>query len=181
MTLCLCLGVAAAVSAQSTREMEDTKEIILGPKKSSGGSSTSDRTPDRDVVLGDRRVYDKNGTTYPRRSTGSTRESQINQVNREYDAKIYSIRNNRYLSAAEKERAIRQLEADRARKVRQINDRYYGSNNKRYNDRRYDDKRYDRRYDDGDRYGKKKHKKYKKDNGKHLGWKKGKGNPHRRD
>ena len=174
MNLFLLLSAFGVASAQSTREMEDAKEVILGPKKTSGGSGTSDK----EVVLGDdRRVYDGNGTTYPRRTSGTSRESQINQVNREYDAKIYSIRNNRYLSRAEKERAIRQLEADRARRIRQINERYYGSDDRRNDDRRYDDRR---RYEDDDnRYNYGKNKKYKKNNGKHLGWKKGKGNPHR--
>lgn len=162
MTLALCLGAAFFATAQSTREMEDVKDIILGPKKSSGDN----RTSDKDIILGrdDRRVYDDD-RRYPTRTSRSSEEYRIN---REYDAKINSIRNNRHLSRAEKERAIRQLESDRNRRLRQLNDRNY-NDRRRYND---DDRRYD--------YGKNKdHKKYKKNNGKHLGWEKGKGNPHK--
>ena len=74
-------------------------------------------------------------------------------MNREYDAKIRSIRNNPNLSRSEKERIIRQLEQDRKKKIRQISDH--------------------RRSE----YGK--NKKYKKNPGKHKGWSKGKGNKHR--
>lgn len=160
MTLALCLGAAVLVSAQSTREMEDVKDVILGPRK---GTST---TNDKDVVLGrdDRRVYEND----------RSRSTEANRINREYDAKIQSIRNNRQLSSAEKERAIRQLEADRNRKLRSLDDR--NSRDRRYNDR-------DDRDDDDRRYSKDKNKKYKAkkkgNNGKHLGWEKGKGNPHK--
>jgi hypothetical protein len=49
------------------------------------------------------------------------------------------------------------LESDRARKIREINNRY--SSNDRDNAYKY--------------------KKNKANNGKHLGWEKGKGNPHK--
>ena len=166
MTLLLCLGAAYFASAQSTREMEDVKDVIMGPKKGSGSTRTGD---DKEVILGrdDRRVND---SRYPSRTSSST---EANRINREYDAKIQSIRNNRQLSAAEKERAIRQLEADRNRKLRSLDDR--NSRDRRYNDRDDDD--------DDRRYSKRDNKNYKNkkkgNNGKHLGWEKGKGNPHR--
>jgi len=88
-------------------------------------------------------------------------------VNREYDAKIWSIRNNRTLSQQEKDRMIRQLEQDRQRRIQQI------TRNGHY---RYQTKgRKDRDDDDDDRY----ERNGKGNNGKHLGWEKGKGNPHR--
>ena len=162
ITLVVLLSLFNIVFAQSSPQIEEAKRVILGPKK----SSNPNQGDPRDVVLGnDRRVYDDNGNRYPNTYPGSSKQAQIDQINREYDSKINSIRNNAYLSSAEKERMIRQLEADRARRIRQINDQYYG-----------DDERNDRRYDDDDRFEK---KKYKKNNGKHLGWEKGKGNPHR--
>lgn len=162
ITLLVFFGAYTAVSAQTT---EDAKRVILGQKKGTRTTRTGDS---KDVIFGgDRRVYDDNGNRYP--SSGS-REAEIDQVNREYNQKIYSIRNNPNLSSAEKERIIRQLEAERTRKIRAINGRY--------EDRRYDDRRDDRRYDDDDdRYEGKKYGKH--NNGKKLGWEKGVGNPHR--
>ncbi len=99
-------------------------------------------------------MEDERGSRYP---TG-TREQNVDQVNRDYDAKVQSIRNNPYLSSAEKERAIRQLNNDRARRIKEINN---GNEERRYEKRkdRDNDKRYERH-----------------DNGKHKGWEKGKGN-----
>ena len=159
ITLLLAVGSVAALHAQTSRE--EARRVILGqPKESSKTTTTSpSSTSPRDVILGG-----GNGSypsSYPGTSSGSTREARINQVNREYDSKIQSIRNNPYLSQAEKDRAIRQLEADRARRIREINGGYY----------------------DNDGYAKRKNKDYKSyqkgNNGKHLGWEKGKGNPHK--
>lgn len=165
LTLSFFLGGALLASAQSTREMEDARDIILGQRKSTSGGDT--RSGDRDVILGrdNRTVYEDNRTGYP-----SSSSSEARSINREYDAKIQSIRNNRYLSSAEKERAIRQLEADRARRLRNLEERY--SNDRK----RYDDRDDDRRYSSNN-----KNNNYKKksNNGNHYGWQKGKGNPHK--
>ena len=59
---------------------------------------------------------------------------------------------------------IRQLEQERASKIRQINQNTGGVYTKKKN-KDYDD-------DYGRGYG-------KSNNGKHLGWEKGKGNPHK--
>nr|MBA2762646.1 hypothetical protein [Segetibacter sp.] len=101
------------------------------------------------------------GNRYPN-GTG-TRDQQIDQVNRDYDQKINSIRNNPTLSSVEKERIIRDLNNERAKRIRAIN------NNYKNRDKDDDD-------DDDDN---KKNKKYKKNNGNHYGWEKGKGNPHK--
>ena len=151
ITLLLAAGAFATVNAQTTKE-EARRVILGGEKKGSGDNNT---TRGRDVILGD-----DNGTSrYP----GTSREAEVDQINREYDAKIVSIRNNPNLSAEEKERIIRNLQKERQRKIRQVNERYNG-------DRDDDDR-------DGKKY--KKDKKQKSNNGKHLGWEKGKGNPHK--
>lgn len=162
ITLMLIVSTVASANAQTSQE--DSRRVVLG---TGGGGTRTERTSGGsnpvDVILGrDRRVEDNQGTRYPSGTYG-TREQQIDRVNREYDAKIYSIRNNRTLTAAEKERMIRQLEADRARRIREINNRYYDR------DRRYDDRDDDYRKD----------KKYKSNPGNHYGWEKGKGNPHK--
>ena len=153
ITLLIAAFAFVAVHAQTSKE--EARRVILGQPKKSDGSGTSSRN-ERDVILGD------NGT----------KQAQIDQVNREYNAKIAAIRNNPGLSQAEKERMIRQLESERTRKIREINGSYgtSGTRNKRYDGD--DDDNYKNKKD-------KKNKKYKKDNGKHLGWEKGKGNPHK--
>ena len=169
ITLFFCVGAVSAAFAQTTAEQEEARRIIL----SGGGNKNTDKDTrnSRDVIIGgDRRIYDERdrNTNYPYPGTYPTsgsRQGQIDQVNRDYDAKIRSIRNNRELSNAEKERIIRDLNNDRARVIRQINGRYESG-------RRYEDRR-DRRYDDDDK------KKYKSNNGNHYGWQKGKGNPHK--
>jgi len=141
LTLLISAGAFVTLHAQSR---EQTRDIILG-----GNNGTYDRN--RDVVMGG-----NNGQypSYPNdRRYGNDRQYQIDQINRDYYAKIESIRNNRYLSRQERDRAIRQLEYDRQQRIDYITRQY--SN---YNDR----------YDDHD-------------NGKHKGWYKGKGNPHRYD
>jgi hypothetical protein len=166
ITLLVSFGAFTTLFAQNTREMEDAKRVILGAPRTSSPNSQNPK----DIVLGDdRRVYDGTGNRYPQTypyPNSSSRDAQVNSINREYDAKIYSIRNNRYLSNSEKERMIRQLEMDRARAIQGVN-KQYGNNRdyKRNNDR------------DDDYY--KKNKKYKSNNGNHYGWENGKGNPHK--
>ena len=152
ITLFLAAISFVAVQAQTSRE--EARRVILGQPKSGGTTQKP-----RDVVLGDR-----NGTSYP----AGSRDAEINEIHRDYDAKIQGVRNNPFLSAAEKERRIRELEIERDRKIREINNRYGDRNSGRY---------------DGDDYKSKKNKnkakKAKGNNGKHLGWEKGKGNPHK--
>jgi hypothetical protein len=151
LTLFIC--VAAFISVQAQTPQEEARRVILGQKKTDDRNSSPNG---RDIILGgDRRVDEERGSRYP----NGTREQQVDQVNREYDAKVQSIRNNPYLSSTEKERAIRQLNNDRTRRIKEINDRN--------NDRRRYENRSER--DNDDRYE-------RHDNGKHKGWKKGKGN-----
>lgn len=135
LTLLIAIGAVATMHAQSR---EETRKVILGGSKDR-------RTNDRDVVLG--RGDDNNGQ-YPG-TYGGDRQSQVDQINREYDNKIYSIRNNPNLSNQEKQRIIRELERDRQRRISQVNG---------------DDNRRNRRYENDDRYER------KGDNGKHKGW-----------
>jgi hypothetical protein len=149
ITLLIAAGAFVAVHAQTSRD--EARRVILG-----GGNGDNSSTRGRDVILGG---GNDNTRTYPNSYPGNTgsRQAQIDQVNREYDAKIYSIRNNGTLTQSEKERMIRQLEMDRARRIREINqysNRSYGSKGKNHGDE------YEERHD----------------NGKHKGWTKGKGN-----
>jgi hypothetical protein len=144
ITLLLALGSIIGVQAQTSKE--EARRVILGQPKSSPQSSPSQNP--RDVILGG----GNSGST----STGS-REAEIDQVNREYDAKIRAVRANPLLSQANKDIRIRELEEERARRIREINSRYGTSSSGKY----------------------KYKSKHKGNNGKHLGWEKGVGNPHK--
>jgi len=155
LTLLFSLMLVTAAFAQTDAQRDEAKRVILGEKK---GSSTSSKTDEgRSVVLGrdNRTVY---GERYP---TTTSREQRINEINRAYDAKIYSIRMNRNLSPSEKDRIIRQLEDDRRREINAVNNSYYSKG----------------KHDRDDDFKKMK----KGNNGNHYGWEKGKGNPHKDD
>jgi hypothetical protein len=161
LTLLIAVGIVVSVQAQTSRD--EARRVILGQPKNTSKNAPSTSNP-RDVILGGGNNGGNYPNTYPGNYPSGSRQAQIDQVNREYGSKIQSIRNNPYLSQAEKDRAIRQLENDRARRIREINGQsgnYSRKNGKRHNDD--NDEQYEGRHD----------------NGKHLGWEKGKGNPHK--
>ncbi len=145
LTLLIAASAFLSLHAQSR---EETRRVILGNPKDDGTYGGN-----RDVILGGGNggqypSYPNNyPNNYPNGGYGNDRQYQVDQINREYSAKIQSIENNPYLSRAEKERAIRQLERDRQLRIDEISRQY----NNRYE--RYDNARYDRH-----------------DNGKHKGW-----------
>lgn len=143
--LLVMFGAFATSYAQS-RTIDKAKEVITKEPR----NTTSNPN--------DRKVYGESDSRYPTNST--SKQAEIDEVNRTYDAKIKTVKVNPLLSTAEKERRIRDLEYERAQRIREINNRYYGNNNTS---------------------SKKNGKGYGKYNnpGKHLGWEKGKGNPHR--
>jgi hypothetical protein len=157
-TLIIAALAVSATYAQ-TSSQEESRRVILGKQKKSGSEETGTKKEGRtmrDIIFGDENKTSRNdGGTY-----STERQAEIDRINRDYDSKIASIRNNSSLSNEEKERIIRGLENERARKIREVN--------KKYNDR-------DDRDDDGDDDN----DKVKENKGKHLGWEKGVGNPHR--
>ncbi len=122
LTLLIATGAVLAVQAQSR---DEARRVILGD--GSGNGKTYPSNGGRDVILGGGNGGGNNYPTYP---ANNDRQYQVDQVNREYDGKVQSIRNNAYLSGEEKQRAIQQLERDRQRRLRQINAQY---NNGGYN------------------------------------------------
>ena len=163
LTLLVCSLFVSAAFAQTDAQKEEAKRVILGPKT----TSTSKTGDDKSVILGggdDRTVYGETDRRYPQRypSTATSREQRIYDINRTYDAKIASIRNNPRLSRSEKERIIRQLEAERRQRIAAVNGTYYGKDRRNSKDEDC-----------------KKSKKNKGNNGNHYGWEKGKGNPHK--
>lgn len=158
LTLLLVAGAVTAAQAQMSKE--EARRVILGGGGNNGGYGNG-----RDVILGG----GNNGDSYPsypgNYPSSGNRQAQIDQVNREYDAKIQSIRNNPYLSYEEKDRAIRQLERDRQSRIRQLSEGYGngGYKNGRYNNGDCDN---------DNRGNKGKHKGWDKKN-KNKNWKKG--------
>jgi len=133
LTLLVAVSAFATLHAQSR---EQTRDVILG--------GNNGRYP----------TYPNNGyPTYPNNGNyGNDRQYQIDQVNRDYYARVQSINNDPYMSRKDKKRAIKQLEKDRKYRIEQIN--------RDYNNGRYDHH----------------------DNGKHKGWYKDKGHrDHDRD
>lgn len=155
LTLLLVAGAFTVANAQTSRD--DARRVILGGGSRDNGSTSSGNG--RDVILGGGGDNRNNYPTYPNSyPSGNSRQAEIDRINRDYETKIQSIRNNPYLSYDEKDRAIRQLDRDRQRRIQEV-ENSYRNNNGRYDDDRYDNDR--------------------RDNGKHKGWSKGKGNPHR--
>lgn len=128
-TLLFAAGVLNAANAQSR---PGTPPVVFG-----GGNGKNYPTypsGDRDVILGGGNGGN-NYPTYPGNyPSGNNGQYEVDRINREYDAKIQSIRNNPYLSNGEKQRAVQQLERDRQRRLQQA----YGSNNNRGYDRNND-------------------------------------------
>ena len=150
ITFLLAFGLLSSAQAQTSRD--EARRVILGQPKNSGNYPTTYPNSYPSTYP----------NSYPNNYPNGSAQAQIDQVNRDYDAKVYSIRNNPNLSPSEKERVINQLERERRNRINRINQEYNGNNR---NNRRNDN-------DDDDRYE-------KKNNGKHLGWEKGKGNPHK--
>lgn len=171
LLLLLCAGTFFTTFAQNR---EDAKRVILGGSKNGKNRGNTTDNP-KDVILGG-----GNSGTYPYPNTypsGSSRNQQVDQINREYDLKIQSVRNNPYLTPAEKERAIRQLNIDRARRIREVNGTYGRNDDRRYKHGKHRGHE-DEDDDDNDEYEHNHHEGHH-DNGRHLGWEKGRGNPHR--
>lgn len=135
LTLLMAVGTVASLHAQTR---EETRRIILGEPNNNGIYKDGE-------VVANRNETGRYPGAYP-----DNRRNEADQINREYENKIRSIRNNGYLSRAEKEKMIRQLQRDRQQRLKALGHRY--------NDR-------NRRYDDDDRYT-------KNNNGKHKGWNK---------
>lgn len=155
LAILLAAGAYSGALAQSSTT-ERAKDIIYGEP------TPGKTTKSKDIKTGeDRDIFGRRTTSYP-----SSREGRIDRVNREYDEKIQSIRNNRRLSSSEKEKMIRVLNEERAREIRAINGNY----------KQYDGRQKDKKFKHH------KHKnKYKDHPGKHKGWSKGKGHGKKRD
>jgi hypothetical protein len=162
ITTLLIAAFTLSIAAQAQTTEEEARRVVLGQKK-----DRSKPREDRDAESrrNDGPVYEDN-----RRNTSGSREAEVDRINREYDYKIQSIRDNNALTREEKQRIITDLNREREKEIRRVNAR---SRDRDYDDRNDDDDR------DKDDDRNKKNKKYKSNRGKHKGWEKGKGNKHR--
>jgi hypothetical protein len=80
----------------------------------------------------DRRVYNNRNVSYK-----NQRAIEIQRINREYNYKVQSIENNRYMKNHQKKRAIRDAKKERINQIQMLNARYNDHNNHgRYHDDR---------------------------------------------
>ena len=114
--------------------------LAIGAMTSVFAQRNNDRRDEsRDVILGqqNRSVYNNNRGNDGYFSTRE-RDDQIERINRNYNWRIQSVRNDRYLKHSEKKREIRFLENERDAKIREVVERYnYYNNNRNYRTRKY--------------------------------------------
>lgn len=134
--------------------------VLLITLLAAAGSQAQSRKIDenREIINGyptnNGKVYGDKGNQYPNNSGYPTSSSEVDKINREYDRRINAVRMNPTLSANEKQRRISKLEYERQQRLKEV----YSYKNGKYST----------------------NKKYKKNNGKHLGWEKGKGNQYKK-
>jgi hypothetical protein len=89
---------------------------------------------ERDVVITNNSYDNKNDRYDNRISPDRKMAMQIARINREYDYRIQSVRNNFYMSRWEKQRQIIFLQEQRQHEIRMVYHRFH-KNGKKYDDR----------------------------------------------
>ncbi|HEY8661078.1 MAG TPA: hypothetical protein VIL78_18745 [Hanamia sp.] len=126
ITLLFFVGAFATSFAQYDHQQNNNNE------RNRGNDQYGQRHDD-DNSYG-RNVYD-NRNSYPARERGY----QIDQINRNFNYKIQSIQNDRYMRRREKREAIRHAENERARQIQMVNARFMGHDRDGY--QKHDDDR----------------------------------------
>jgi hypothetical protein len=114
----LAAGALTTTFAQSRHDQDYAKERIPGSSNS-------------------RNAYGENNRRYDDRDEYNRREraAQIERINRVYNARIYELKNSRWLRGSEKRRQVRALEAQRTAEIRRTANRYNNRNMDYYHDR----------------------------------------------
>jgi hypothetical protein len=154
ITLAIAIAAVSSVFAQSQDDRARAKDKVFG-------NHTGTTYPSNYPTTYPTNYPQSYPASYPTNYPNGYPQGQADQINRDFNARIASVQNNPYLSRSEKARQIRELNAERERTLHSINNQY-GYDNGRRRDR------------DDDRYEDRNH-----DHGRHLGWEKGRGNPHR--
>jgi hypothetical protein len=102
-TLVFALGTISSVFAQSKHD--ESKNVIFGHTDYNKVYSTTDQ---HTAFSFDKKEKDR----------------QITQINKDFDRQIKMVNRNRSLRSFEKQRQIRKLEAQRAQKIKEVNDRF---------------------------------------------------------
>ena len=104
------------------------------------------KTESTDIIIGQKNgygVYSTNGRPDPYELSSRDKDRQIQNINREFDMRIYAVRRDRYLRSSEKKRQINMLERQRNEQIWQVmnhfskdrnahNDDYSVRNHNRY-------------------------------------------------
>jgi hypothetical protein len=134
ITVLFCTAVFTSAFAQTNRHDADDRNKNVNPTWNSNNNQKGyDNDHDRDNRSGayDKRYNNNNG--YQNNNYNSQRNIQIQRITQQYDYRIQQVSYNRSLNRRQKERAIAQLQAEKAQALNSI----YTQNNNRnvYNDR----------------------------------------------
>jgi hypothetical protein len=135
ITLLFCTAVFTSAFAQTNRhDADDRNRNVNSTWNSNSNQKGYQNDHDRDDRSG---VYDKrynnNNTVYQNNSYGSQRDIQIQRITSQYDYRIQQVSYDRSLNRRQKERAIAQLQAQKAQQLNSIYSQY--NNRNVYNDR----------------------------------------------
>lgn len=136
LTLVLALGTISSVFAQSRNDHD-----------------RDDHDRDNNRYAQTSNNYGNNYRSYSNSYNTRERDMQIANINREYEARSYAVRSNRWLRNNEKNRQLYILDNQRAAAISQLNSRYADSRYAGRNDRYYtNDNNRNYSYDNNRRY-----------------------------
>jgi hypothetical protein len=115
LTLLLSAGLFSASFAQGNHRQRDRYD-----RNDQYANASNDRYENRN----NRRVDNNRNVSYK-----NQRAIEIQRINREYNYKVQSIENNRYMKNRQKKLAIRDAKKERINQIQMLNARYNGQNN----------------------------------------------------
>ena len=110
LTLLLSIGLFTASFAQSNHRSNRDYN-----KDDQYANSSNGRYHDQH----NRGSYDNRNVSY-----SNQRAEAIQKINRDYNYKVMSVQNNRYMKNRQKKAAIRDLQQERARQIQMVNERF---------------------------------------------------------
>lgn len=115
----LAAGALTTSFAQSRHDRDESRDVVLGPRDNHNDYGSDDRRYDRTNSYNNRSALD----------------ARINDIKRNYNARIWDVQNNRWLRNGEKRHQVRALEAQRDDEIRRVVAHYNNRNDVYYNDR----------------------------------------------
>ena len=124
LTLAFLMGTLTTVFAQNGHSKNgrvDSRDVVYGNSNNPQVFNNKDQWP----------VTNGNSYSFSARE----RDAQIQQINREFDFRIISVKRDRYLRNGEKKRQIRILENERTQQIMMVDQRFSNQKSYHYNDR----------------------------------------------